>query len=217
MISTTIICALACLVLVDAERRQRETQRTVAKIVASCAFVATAILAVCQRGDADRAFELFQGCVVIGLVLGVVGDIALLYKRGFLVGLVAFLLGHLAYAVAVGYLVPPGLWLDHAGWLAAGPLVIGLGILAALWRTLDTLAVPVIAYVAVIVTMVIAATAATRAQLAPTTFAVGAALFFASDIAVARDKFVASTFANKLWGLPAYYAAQLLIAWSLVP
>ena len=42
----------------------------------------------------------------------------------------------------------------------------------------------------------------------------GAALYFASDIAVARDRFVGASFANKAWGLPAYYAAQLLIAWS---
>jgi len=43
----------------------------------------------------------------------------------------------------------------------------------------------------------------------------GAALFFVSDLAVARDRFVAPGFANRLWGLPAYYAGQLLIAWSI--
>ena len=45
--------------------------------------------------------------------------------------------------------------------------------------------------------------------------AAGACLFFASDLAVARDRFVARDFTNKLWGLPAYYIGQLLIAWAI--
>jgi uncharacterized membrane protein YhhN len=43
----------------------------------------------------------------------------------------------------------------------------------------------------------------------------GAVLFFASDLAVARDKLVAPSFTNHAWGVPAYYAGQLLIAWAL--
>jgi uncharacterized membrane protein YhhN len=69
----------------------------------------------------------------------------------------------------------------------------------------------VVAYVAAIVAMMIGALAA-HANLR---LVVGAALFFASDLAVARDRFVKTAFLNKLCGLPAYYAAQLLIAWSL--
>jgi uncharacterized membrane protein YhhN len=45
--------------------------------------------------------------------------------------------------------------------------------------------------------------------------AAGASLFFLSDLAVARHRFVARSFWNKLWGQPAYFAGQLLIAWSL--
>jgi uncharacterized membrane protein YhhN len=40
----------------------------------------------------------------------------------------------------------------------------------------------------------------------------GALAFFASDLAVARERFVERSFANKLWGLPLYYGAQLLLA-----
>ncbi len=68
-----------------------------------------------------------------------------------------------------------------------------------------------IVYVATIVAMTVGALAA-RGN---TRLAVGALLFFASDLAVARDKFLARAFANKAWGLPAYYAGQLCIAWSL--
>jgi len=42
--------------------------------------------------------------------------------------------------------------------------------------------------------------------------AAGAVLFALSDLAVAQDRFVARSFASTLWGLPAYYAAQLLLA-----
>ena len=44
----------------------------------------------------------------------------------------------------------------------------------------------------------------------------GAALFYLSDLAVARQRFVAPGFENKLIGLPLYYAGQLLLASAVV-
>jgi len=74
-------------------------------------------------------------------------------------------------------------------------------------------------YVAAIVAMVVAALAVWRANALPAPqcnrLALGASLFFVSDLAVARDRFVARAFVNRLWGLPAYYIAQLLVAWAL--
>ena len=43
----------------------------------------------------------------------------------------------------------------------------------------------------------------------------GAVVFAASDISVARERFVAKSFRNKAWGLPAYFVAQLILAWSV--
>jgi uncharacterized membrane protein YhhN len=45
----------------------------------------------------------------------------------------------------------------------------------------------------------------------------GALMFFFSDLAVARDRFVAHGFVNRLWGLPLYYGGQLLLALSVAP
>jgi len=45
--------------------------------------------------------------------------------------------------------------------------------------------------------------------------AVGALAFAASDVSVARDRFVAPGLVNRAWGLPLYYAAQLVIALSV--
>ena len=73
---------------------------------------------------------------------------------------------------------------------------------------------PVVAYVLVIVVMCAAATGSSRAfgSLVPV---VAAACFMASDVAVARDRFVVRSVANRLWGLPLYYFAQLLLAWTV--
>jgi uncharacterized membrane protein YhhN len=71
---------------------------------------------------------------------------------------------------------------------------------------------PVLAYIVVITVMVI---------LAWSCFGVGfvvplaATLFFLSDISVAIDRFRGGGFGNRLWGLPAYYVAQLLFVFSL--
>jgi hypothetical protein len=43
----------------------------------------------------------------------------------------------------------------------------------------------------------------------------GAVLFALSDVFVARDRFVHSGFANRQWGLPLYFLAQLILAASV--
>ena len=45
----------------------------------------------------------------------------------------------------------------------------------------------------------------------PSSVAAGAIAFTASDISVARDRFVQPGFANRAWGLPLYYLAQVLL------
>jgi hypothetical protein len=44
---------------------------------------------------------------------------------------------------------------------------------------------------------------------------IGATCFMSSDVAVARDRFVTPGVANRVWGLPLYYGAQLLLAWTV--
>jgi uncharacterized membrane protein YhhN len=182
----TIVCAVACLALVAAERTHHPA-RYVAKPVASAAFIVAGLHA--------------PPLILIGLVLGALGDVALLFERGFLPGLVAFLFGHLAYVAAF----PP-----HDAWLIP-PALAGLGALAWLWPHLGKLRVPVIAYVAAIVAMVGGALATNHHILW-----IGSIAFFASDLSVARDKFVERAWMNRVWGLPAYYGGQLLIAWAIV-
>jgi uncharacterized membrane protein YhhN len=213
VIAATIACAIGLAMLLAGEHRRRQLPRCAGKVVASAAFLVVAMLA-----RPDSAFDTW---IMVGLVLGAIGDVALLARRGFLVGLVAFLLGHLAYVVGVHHELPASAWLGAAGIAAIVPAAVALAALALLWPRLGSMRGPVIAYVVVITAMVIAALALARADVIAARrahrFLAGAVLFFASDLSVARDKFIAPTFANKAWGLPAYYAGQLLIAWSLEP
>jgi uncharacterized membrane protein YhhN len=220
MTFATLICALACVVLVAAEYKQWRRVRVIAKTIASLAFVVLGALTLVSCEPPVPLWGEYKLYIVVGLVLGMVGDVALLGKSegAFLVGLTAFLLGHVAYIVGFAHLAPPREWLDLRALI---PLGAGATVLRLLWPKLGSMRVPVIAYVIAIVTMVAAALAAARVPGVPhdnrVLLLVGASLFFVSDLAVARDKFVGTSFANRAWGLPAYYAAQLLIAWSLWP
>ena len=213
-ITSTVVCALALLGLLYAERSGSRQTRYLTKPVASAAFIVLA-WAHGALTDGDYGRLIFAG-----LVLGAVGDIALMFPsdRAFLGGLVAFLLGHVAYVLAFAIVTPLSAWIHP---LAILPLAAAAIVLRWLWPHLGTMRGPVLAYVAVISAMAIGALAAqtTGRQLLDvwqaTLLTLGALLFFASDIAVARDRFVAKGFFNKLWGLPAYYGGQCLIAWSV--
>jgi uncharacterized membrane protein YhhN len=211
--AATAACAIACAVLVAAEWRGPAALRAAAKLAASAAFL---VVAAGVGGG-----QPFDRWILAGLACGAAGDAFLLGRgdRMFLAGLVAFLLGHLAYVAGLAQLVPAGRWLPAAGAYAAPPIAAGLAALAWLWPRLGALRGPVIVYIAAITAMVVGAIAAHRAGALPAPqrswLAAGAALFFVSDLAVARDRFVARGLANRLWGLPAYYAGQLLIAWSI--
>lgn len=198
------ICALAALLVAEARGSRRG--RYAAKPLASLGFIAVG-LAV---GAADTRYGTL---VLAGLVLGAAGDVALMFPggRAFLAGLVAFLLGHLAYVVAFAEVAPPTAWATSPWALA--PVLVAAIVLPWLWPHLGRMKGPVLAYLAVITAMVVGAIAA-YAAAGSLLLLTGAIAFFASDLAVARERFVRRTFANKAWGLPAYYGGQLLLAWS---
>jgi len=78
--------------------------------------------------------------------------------------------------------------------------------------------VPVLVYVLVITIMVSAAWAVYWKTLFPISgralIFLGAVSFYFSDIFVARNQFMKKEFANRLIGLPLYYAGQFLLAFS---
>lgn len=182
----------------------------IAKPIASTGFVAAALAAGATQ---TRYGQL----VLAALVLSWLGDVLLIPKQvkaAFLAGLVSFLLGHVAFAaafVARGVSAPA---LALACVLLALPLAFALRWLGP--HVKGSMKLPVRAYVFVISAMVACAAATVWAAGNPVVL-LGAVAFYASDLAVARERFVVHTFANELWGLPLYYGAQLLLASTVAP
>jgi uncharacterized membrane protein YhhN len=196
-------------VLLAAESRGAQALRWVAKPLASLGFVAA--------GWAAGALASPYGSwILAGLVLGALGDV-LLIPRGrafFAAGLASFLFGHLAY---VGAFAVRGFALG-APVLAVVAAAALAGALVLRWllpRVPASLRLAVPAYVVVISCMLVAAAATSSAHGDWARVFVGAAAFYGSDFAVARERFVAKGFANKSWGLPLYYGGQLLLAASV--
>ena len=196
---------LACLGLhLFAEFRNWRPLIVVTKLAASTAFLLTAL-------HAGAMATLWGRCLFAGLALSWVGDAALLgrARAAFLTGLVAFLLGHVAYCVAF---VIHGVDLGVA--LRVAPLVIVVAAVVEVWlrpHVERDMRLPVRAYIVVISTMLTLAFAAWSAG-ASHLLLLGALSFYVSDLAVARDRFVRTDFFNRLWGLPAYYLGQLCLA-----
>jgi uncharacterized membrane protein YhhN len=199
------VCALGVAGCLLAEAKGRLRWLWLAKPLASAAFLWAAV----SWGAAGSGLGLV---LLAGLALCALGDV-LLIPRGtgplLLAGMAAFGLGHLTFAAS---------FLGHGvGCLAlAVGAVATTGLAAGAWRWLgprlgpaDRL--PVALYIGVISLMLVGAAGALGGG-APGGLALGGALFAASDLAVAQDRFVAPSFASTLWGLPAYYTAQLAIA-----
>jgi uncharacterized membrane protein YhhN len=142
----------------------------------------------------------------VGLAFSLVGDVLLMLPYDlFVPGLIAFLLGHVAYIV--GFLDgKPGLKPLHAIPL----LAYGAVLLPWLWPGLGPLQVPVLAYVLVI--LVMGWRAAARVGMPGGTRAlVGALFFIASDSLLAIGKFHGTFPAQAFLVMSTYWLGQLLI------
>lgn len=174
----------------------------IAKAVASTSFIVLAIANGAAATDYGRL-------VLSALAFSWIGDMLLLSRQSpFLIaGIAAFFLAHVAYsaAFAMNDLDPAVFGLSLA---ATGALA--LLILIWLWKYLKRhYKIAVAVYLAAILVMVSLAIAANNLLVA-----VAAIAFAASDLSVARDRFIERSVINKAWGLPLYYLAQLLFAVS---
>ena len=155
-----------------------------------------------------------------GLLLSLAGDVALLWpQQGFVPGLVAFLLAHIAYIVAFTrshrFLVQPAALTAYAAVAGA--------VLALLWPSIPAaLRVPVACYVLALTAMsaqtaVVGLSARGAAQPHARLLMLGGALFMLSDALLATNRFALPLPAATLWILATYWAAQWCIASWLEP
>lgn len=150
--------------------------------------------------------------VILGLVAGGAGDVAMALRQGgtgpaLVVGMGLFLIAHVAYAVA--FFPERGYQPGRAVWAT---LFVAIALLALLLFVphLGALAVPVVVYATALTAMT--ALAALRRSPRRTVFA-GAAVFFVSDALIgARLATPAVPAALLVLVLPLYYLGQYLIA-----
>lgn len=199
-----VTAPLAVAALLLAERFGRPRLRIAAKTLASLSFVAVGVIRAGSGG-------VYGAWILLALILCALGDLALLHPRGLAAGLAIFLLGHTAYVVAFQALRPAATW--AISWVVPIALASAFAV-RWLWPHLGRLRWAVAAYVAVITIMLWGAANVSFTATGWRFLAVGATLFYISDLFVARDRFVIKSFLNRAWGLPAYYAGQLILAWS---
>lgn len=202
-IAVTLV-SLAALLL--AEYRDSRLGIWIFKPLASTAFIATALAAGALEGGT------YGACVLAALVLSWWGDVLLIPNDRpaiFRAGILAFLLGHVAYVVAFASRGLDALLAGGMVVLLAGPVV---GVIRWLRPHVPAeLKGAVYAYVGVISVMLICAVASWPITHEPAIL-IGALMFYVSDLAVARDRFIAPGFSNRTWGLPLYYGGQLVLA-----
>jgi uncharacterized membrane protein YhhN len=199
--------ALAVAGLLASERAGARAGVWVFKPLASSGFLAAAVAAGALRTGYGRL-------IFAGLVLSWLGDVLLIPRDSpavFRAGVLSFLLGHVAFAIAF---LARGI--DWAWAAAAGVATVGALLVIVRWLAPHLPADmrgAAHAYMVVISVMVVAAvgTFGARSNLA---LVAGALAFYLSDLSVARDRFVVNELVNRLWGLPLYYGAQLLLAYS---
>ncbi|MBI4617811.1 MAG: lysoplasmalogenase [Planctomycetes bacterium] len=201
-----IVTAVALALLLVFEVRAFEPGVWATKPIASAGFVATAIAA--------GALSTAHGWPLLAaFVLSLAGDVLLIPRSPgpLKAGMGTFLAAHVAFGAA--FVVRGVDW----AWTAAGLVLSGGFAGVFVWwlrgRVPEDLRVPVHAYAAALALMV-ALAAGTFGARGGWMLLAGAAAFYLSDLSVARDRFVSPGPANKLWGLPLYYGAQLLLAAS---
>jgi len=174
------------------------------KPLASVGFVATAV----THGALGSA----PGAIVLAaLCLCLVGDVLLISRSSttLAAGMVAFMLAHAG--LAAGF-IAGGVDPAHLGVGAVFSFGVGALVLRSLWASLPPRMRPAVAAYTILISAMVCAAFAAAVTRGVYLLATGAILFAASDFVVARDRFVKEGFGNQLVIVPAYYAAQTLLA-----
>ena len=208
MLTTVVLASvLAASVasLLWAIRVEDRVLEVISKTAASASFVSVGVV----RWSAG---EVPGGWFLGALAVCAAGDVLLLGKRSFDAGLLAFLVGHALYIVGFNAALPIEMW---PLLILVPPGLVSVGAAVWLWSHLGQRRILVLTYVAAITIMVWGGFSTVFRSSMPWMAAAGASLFYLSDLAVARHRFVHESFVNRTLGLPTYYLGQLLLAMSI--
>ncbi|MBD3275647.1 MAG: lysoplasmalogenase [Candidatus Marinimicrobia bacterium] len=174
----------------------------------------TALIILLVFFNQSPGTHTYKYLILSGLIFSLAGDIFLMLpKDRFISGLVSFLIAHILYIIAFA----PGIVLPMQWWPGFFVLVFLIILLRLILSGAANLKIPVVVYAIIIGGLL---WIATERMLNLGTFsalqaAVGAALFVASDSALAIRRFIRDFPASEGIILATYYAAQLLIALSV--
>ena len=158
--------------------------------------------------------------IVLALAACAAGDwfLSMEGETDFLLGLGAFLLGHLLYTTRFLSLISTGQFLTaDMGLLALILLALIATVLMRLWPYLHGLKLPVVIYAFAIAAMAFTAKAANPGQMV----LAGIALFMVSDIILAQERFTPLTNSILRRAMPylvwfLYFAGQALIVYGMI-
>ena len=156
--------------------------------------------------------------IIIGLMFSLIGDIMLMIQenpKAFKIGLVSFLIGHIAYSVT--FVILSGAFYNHF----ITPIVIiicAIGFFIFLKPGLGDMMIPVVFYLIVISFMVSASTGTFNSDIFSNIqtklIFCGALFFYVSDLLLAINKFHTPFKLNRLSLIP-YFFGQFLLAISV--
>lgn len=203
------------------ERKENFKLALVLKTTASIVFILAGLYAMQSCGDKTHARY-----IVAGLIMGGVGDVLLnlqfvvkkeMAQTFFIAGALAFLAGHALYAISlwpyVKNIVPVGLLIT---------VIITVALMLWVYRYTEIiLGLKIFGLVYIGAVVFITVLALGRYILQPVSFAslvlaVGGALFTASDVILIFNMFGKKQPWMRTANLSLYYAAQIIIASSLL-
>jgi uncharacterized membrane protein YhhN len=203
MIGATLVVAAADWWAVATDRRSIEYGLKPATMVV---LIAATLVLPDPTPDGARLF------IVVGLLCSLAGDVFLMLdERLFLGGLVAFLLGHVAYVLGlVQFDLTPALLVAGVVVVLVAAAVIGSRVVRGAGGQDRRLAAPVAVYMAVISLMVVMAFGTS----VPAAI-VGALLFYASDGILGWNRFVQPLPHGRLAVMTTYHLGQIGLVLAL--
>ena len=200
--------------LIRAEFARNKARIHLLKPISSGLLIVTALLALTVP---NHSMTYLTG-ILIGLGLSFAGDMLLMFHENhkmFLSGLVAFLLGHIAYTITltiIGDFHP----IDAVSMAVLA--VWGTILVIILYPNLGKMKIPVILYI-IIISLMVNRALSTLVGAAFTVsqswmIAIGALLFYISDLILALGRFGKPFHYHRI-NLAFYYAGQFLLALSI--
>lgn len=205
-------------IFITVEHKEKYVAADILKGLAACMFVTIGLIGYLNVTNDSLGMK-----IAIGLIFGLVGDVLLNLRfvlkengqKAFLLGILAFLIGHILYLCA---LIPIS---ENLLVCVIIGVVIAAALLTYIFKTMDVkIAFKIfgVFYLGAVIIMTVIAIniAIVTGSNHDIIYAIGAVLFTASDIVLIFNTFSGVTkFSLRITNLSLYYLGQLLIAGSL--